>query len=573
MQPTSNSPAPQTPVASPDRLRPVGKQPRQDRAPGVRLSPHKGLGNAVTMYDAVRDKPPGTVIRGEFTSSSDPVIYFPKSPKKNNFLLNGLRLTGADVKAGRVEFSNFIQSITDSAKACGSLSAREVCALLTLKTVCEKKASKTSDFTVGDVRSPLRILAGVHQRKIDNKPSPHQVASEKKASIEFDKDSLRSFVEMSRESRGRLCDALTKGQESELPQALLGLLEVDMLLKKYLSQKPGESVGMGSLLRRQIISKHLIFFADRWLRLSRAKDGRNPFAKEPWCADISKLARMTNRQFSRQFIDKTSPFFNSASNQSSDMLSIPVALPELPGRPEITGHVTGSGRETDLRSSLGGKPESTEESDEIVEGESDEASFSSLPEIAPHVRESEQEIVVLYSADGRRGPTEASGTSVGDPSEEPSFPNSSPALRRPESKVMTTAASSGSFVSGVPVDAHNMSSFPEDSTREKFSYKSPPVRVEPPTIEDMVKMVSQKLLIEDPVQIATAPVVVETKLIDPPSEYSATEIDGLTSIQNPTPSSTQEIAVEQKGPEFTGGFGVNESASGSAYVNSIFDKS
>ncbi len=322
------------PAGSPDRIKPVSDYVRHDSAPFVKLSPHKGIKNTALIYEAIKDKKPSALVRGDFTKSSEPVLYFPDRPKKKIGCLQGAGVAAAHVQADRKEFANFIQSITSTAQKSSLLGPSELKALKDLNSVCVSKAGGDRDFTVGEIRDALSVLSKISLRQTVQKFAPSHISPLKPQGQRINRKELQEFVDMDLQHSSQLINLLLAGEgKTSTPQAILALVEMKALVRKHLDKNSGGKNSFPDLLRKDGVSHQLNLFARRWLSMAKASDLRQVFADEPWVEKVDWICGLISKQARRNFNITSATDFNDLLRGSTRSLRSEDVLPPLPKIP------------------------------------------------------------------------------------------------------------------------------------------------------------------------------------------------------------------------------------------------
>lgn len=339
------------PTESPERIKPVSSYVRHDNAPYVKISPHKTIRNAAVIYNAIKDKEPSEVIRGDFNTSSDPIIYFPKKEKRKwGCVSSSSGMTDGRVQGDREELVNFLRTITHIAQKSALLKSGELTVLAQLNELCVKNSNGEHDFTVGDIREALGVLAKTcAPQSVKKLTSPNVekdtfsgveksassgVSPQKLNHLRFDRKALQDFIGMDQESSGKLITQLpTNDGTIGLQEAMLAVVEIKRLVNKYLGQKPGRIVPFVDLLCKESISKSLHAFAKRWVSIEKTADATKIFSDEPWVAEIDKICSLVVKQSRRSFTISGSVNFIDLQRGFKESSRKSSAMPPLPSTP------------------------------------------------------------------------------------------------------------------------------------------------------------------------------------------------------------------------------------------------
>lgn len=353
---------------SPDRIRPVAHYARHDNAPFVRLSPHKGIKNAELIYEAIRYKKSKELIRGDFTKSSEPIVYFPNRPKKKIGCLQGEATTADNIKADRKEFANFIQSIVSTAQRAGMLDKQGLKVLLDLNAVCAGKQTDDRDFTVGDIRDALGVLSKISIRQTAQKFAAAHISPLKLQSPKISPNELQEFADMDLQSSSQLINQmLACDGKADMPQVILAVVEMKALVRKYLNTNSGRKISFPDLLRREGVSQQLQLFARRWSSMAKVSDLDKVFADAPWVGKVDLICGLITKQARRKLTISATTDFNDlvrGSARSSRLKDVLPPLPKVPS-PSTADH----GVESRLH--IQGQEHDSAESNDVLVGDSE----------------------------------------------------------------------------------------------------------------------------------------------------------------------------------------------------------
>ncbi len=282
-------------VPSSPRLQPVAENIYHDGAPFAPLSPHKGLRNACVIYNAIKNLPDKTLIRGDFNKKSAPFIYFPERPQRK---IIGARpkpagIAGKNIETGRKELAGFIHSITAAANPLSQTDHQIAQAKMRLNFVSYEVENLERDFTVGDIKEPLRKIAnGYLLQNVRKLTSPHRLLPTQGSAIQDKR--LREFAHMKREMFGALADAIRSksGFNSKYDTAPeMAIFNIKELFKDYLGKKSSSKNSFADFIRKNGIAPHVAYFAKRWLEISLPTPSveRIQFSTEPWAKELDRI--------------------------------------------------------------------------------------------------------------------------------------------------------------------------------------------------------------------------------------------------------------------------------------------
>lgn len=284
-----------TPIstASPPRLlRPVTQKIQNDGAAFVRLSPHKGVRNATIIYEAIRKLPDQTLIRGDFDKQSRPLIYFPERPPKRVGKLPVDSVAACNIRCDRAEFASFMKSIVDAAYTSARPHAPELRAAFDLRYRTMQISSSGRDFTVGDIREPLRSIAkSFYRKQLRNVTSPHRTPQGSESSLQAKR--FRQFASVTGDLLEQLGAALGagigKGRKAEA-KAMNTIDAMKQMLVDYRILRDKENLEFGDFLLKQAIPRDAYLFAKLWLALKDDdRDDRTAFCTESWALEMDRV--------------------------------------------------------------------------------------------------------------------------------------------------------------------------------------------------------------------------------------------------------------------------------------------
>ncbi len=290
-------------VQSPPRLlKPVASSMRADGAPYVRLSPHKGMRNASIIYEAIRNLPDSTAIRGDFDKHSYPLAYFPAHSRKIVGTSPGARAINArNIEADRKEFASFLSSIADATYRSKASGKEIVKACFQLRNAVLSHDENSREFRVGDIREPLRVIARAYTRRnVPAQHSPLQTATRRASARQLKQ--LEGFIHISPDTFRRLVAVLPPGRNEKYDISTdLAITEMRLVLKAFRQSQSTGKMNFADFLRRQGVSPYLQTFAVRWLRESipRQSVARSQLNDLPWAAELDDLCKLIIREYRR----------------------------------------------------------------------------------------------------------------------------------------------------------------------------------------------------------------------------------------------------------------------------------
>lgn len=290
--PTSN--------ASPPRLlKPVAGKIQNDGAAFVPLSPHRGIRNAAIIYEAIRNMPDKTLVRGDFDKQSRPLIYFPDRPPKRVGKVDVDTVASRNAIHDRAEFASFIRSIVEATFRAAPAQSPELHAALNLRNKALSTLQDNRDFTVGDIKASLRSIAKAYNRQnLKNITSPHRTQPGTASPLQAKR--FRQFSEINGEMIVRLCDALSLGMDDGDAQAtaLMAVQEMKQLLFRYRVLRDTENLSFADFLRQHAIPRGAHTFARLWLALSGPdRAGRTQFCTESWALEMDKVCPLIVKEY------------------------------------------------------------------------------------------------------------------------------------------------------------------------------------------------------------------------------------------------------------------------------------
>ncbi len=337
-------------VQSPPRLlKPVASSIRPDGAPYVRLSPHKGMRNASIIYEAIRNQPDSTAIRGDFDKNAYPLAYFPAHVRKVIGASPGARAIRArNIQADRKEFASFLLSIAEAGYRSGHSKREIVSACAHLRQTVFDKDDSGREFRVGEIRESLRVLAHAYERKnIPVQKSPSQLATRRTSKRQLQQ--FDGFTHMSVDTFRRLYAALPRGRDEKYDiRSDVAIVEMQRVLKAYQQSQATCNQSFTDFLRKHGASPYLHTFAIRWLRMSlpQPSAARAQLDDLPWAARLDEICKQIVREFRRnsrvRFSDgeEAEGFLlayqrgtKQTTFQQQKLTSVAESFPELPPLP------------------------------------------------------------------------------------------------------------------------------------------------------------------------------------------------------------------------------------------------
>ncbi len=293
-----------TSTNSPRVLTPTATYFPHDGAAFVRLTPSKSLRNAAIIYESIKNLPPKTLIRGDFDNHARPYIFFPKRHKKQIGKKDHLHpIAEKNIEVGRKEMASFLSSIATEGVTLKHLDTRVVKASLTLRHSSVSAMNDHRDFTVGDIKESLHVLAGAYYLdEIRKKTSPHRLLGRQVTKIQNQR--LRQFVAISREKADEIYTAIRGNLKKYDVQPEMGLFRVKLMVKQFLDQESVSSKSFASFVRQHADDPDIQFFAKSWLAISQPmpSDERIQFSTEPWAKELDRLCDIvvkSNRRSTR----------------------------------------------------------------------------------------------------------------------------------------------------------------------------------------------------------------------------------------------------------------------------------
>ncbi len=287
--------------ASPPRLlKPVAGNIRNDGAPFVPLSPHKGVRNAAIIYQAIRDLPDKTLIRGDFDKHARPLIYFPERPPKKIGQMTPI--ANQNARYDRAEFASFMRSIVEATFKTAPAQSPQMKAAFNLRSATLTVTKQQRDFNVGDIRESLRSIATSWNRQnLKYVTSPHRTQPGRESPLQAKR--LKQFCDIKGGLVAQLCDALSVGLKGDdaRNRALLAFHAMKQLIFSYRILRDKENCSLVDFLQKHSISQDVYTFAKLWLALSGPdRYGRPQFCTESWSLEMDKICPLIIKNYRAQ---------------------------------------------------------------------------------------------------------------------------------------------------------------------------------------------------------------------------------------------------------------------------------
>ncbi len=286
--------------ASPLRLlKPVSGKIQNDGAAFVPLSPHKGVRNASIIYEAIKSMPDRTLIRGDFDKHSRPLIYFPERPPKKVGTMGPDAVDAKNISHDRAEFASFMRSIVEAAYKAAPVKSPQLQATIDLRYKTTEVLSEDRDFSVGDIREPLRSIAKAYQREhLKQITSPHR--TRKATDLVLQAKRIKQFVTVKKSVIDKLCAEFVRDSAGKM-NAETALVAVDamreMLLGFYVAHAT-ENLSFEDFLHRHTISRPVFQFAWRWINLrAPGNQTQNKFSSESWFPELDRISPLIVKEY------------------------------------------------------------------------------------------------------------------------------------------------------------------------------------------------------------------------------------------------------------------------------------
>lgn len=283
-------------IASPPRLlRPVSGKILNDGAAFVPLSPHKGVRNAVIIYEAIKNLPDQTLIRGDFDKESQPLIYFPERPPKQVGNVAVDAVADGNARCDRAEFASFMKSIVEATFKAAPTHAPELRAAFELRCRTLKITGSGCDFTVGDIRESLRSIAkSYYRRQLKQITSPHRTKQGDDSLLQIKR--FKQFESINDTLLVQLCTALSAGigdgKKAE-SKALAAINSMKKMIFEYRVLRNTENMSFSDFLLKHPIAHGVHSFAKLWLVLNGPdRNDRTQFCTESWALEMDLICPM-----------------------------------------------------------------------------------------------------------------------------------------------------------------------------------------------------------------------------------------------------------------------------------------
>lgn len=311
---------------SPQRvLKPASGKILNEGAPFVQLSPHKSVRNASIIYDAIKNLPDQTLIRGDFDKKSRPLIYFPERPPKQIGKAAVDAIAAKNISHDRAEFASFMSSIVEATFKAADPHSPELHAVFNLRSATIHVMKERRDFTVGDIKASLRSIAKANNRKIlKNITSPHRTPPGSTSPLRAKR--LKQFFTINAQLTGQLSDALSyrlKGKHAD-SIALDAISEMKKMAFTYSVLRDTENLSFADFLQQRPISEGVYTFAKLWLTMNGPDwNGRVQFCTEAWALEMDRVCPMivneyrAAKQKKQAQVDGDAPQENTQSSEAT----------------------------------------------------------------------------------------------------------------------------------------------------------------------------------------------------------------------------------------------------------------
>ena len=316
---------------SPRLLMPTAEYFPHEGASKAWLSPHNSLKNAAIIYESIKYCPDKTLVRGDFDKKSHPYIFFPERPRKKigqSVKINTIEAKNID--ASRKEMASFLSSIATEGVKFKDKGAGVCKAALSLNRTVSLREGDQCDFTVGDIKESLRVLAKAYYLdEVRKKTSPYRLLGRQVTKIQNKR--LREFVAISREKVDEICTAIRGNLKKYDVQPEMGLFAIKVMIKGFLEQESVSSKSFASFVRSHADDPDIQFFAKRWLAMSQPmpSDERIQFSTEPWAIELDRICEIvikSNRRSTRlmkvETVDGDETPAKAVLQQSTSKLSL-----------------------------------------------------------------------------------------------------------------------------------------------------------------------------------------------------------------------------------------------------------
>lgn len=198
---------------------------------------------------------------------------------------------------------NFLSSIALDGVMLKNADAKVVKAGHELKKNATSTMNDHRDFTVGDIKESLHILANAYYLdEVRKKTSPHRLLGKQVTKIQNQR--LRQFIAISREKADDIYVAIRGNLKKYDVRPEMGLFAIKVMVKGFLNQDSVSSKSFTSYVRQHAHDPEIQFFAQRWLAISypMPSDERIQFSTEPWAKELDRLCEIvvkSNRRSTR----------------------------------------------------------------------------------------------------------------------------------------------------------------------------------------------------------------------------------------------------------------------------------
>jgi hypothetical protein len=286
-------------VSPPRLLKPISGKIMNDGAAFVPLSPHKGVRNAAIIYEAIKNMPDQTLVRGDFDKKSRPLIYFPERPPKKVGSVPVDSVAAKNIRSDRAEFASFMSSIVESAYKAASPHSPDIRAAYSLRSKVIDIKNEDRDFTVGDIREPLRSIANAYKRRMLRQiTSPHRTQTGTSSPVQTKR--FKQFTDLNSSMTIQLCEALSLGLKSEQAEvtALAAIKAMKDMLPKYRVARHTEKISFMEYVQRYPIPRGVNTFAKLWLSLDGPdRSGRKQFCTESWALEMDRICPLIVQKY------------------------------------------------------------------------------------------------------------------------------------------------------------------------------------------------------------------------------------------------------------------------------------
>lgn len=287
-------------TASPLRLlTPVTGKIHNDGAAFVPLSPHKGVRNASIIYEAIKFMPDRTLIRGDFDKKSRPMIYFPERPPKKIGTMDAHTVEAKNISHDRAEFVSFMRSIIEAAYKAAPVRSPQLQAAIDLRNKTQEVVTADRDFSVGDIRKPLRSIAKAYNREhLKQLTSPHRTQKSLDPALQAKR--IKQFVTIKKSVSDKLCAEFARDSAGKMnaQQAFAAVEAMRALLLRFYVAHATENLSFDDFLPRQSISRAVFQFAWRWVNLrAPGHQTQNKFSPESWFPELDRICPLIVKEY------------------------------------------------------------------------------------------------------------------------------------------------------------------------------------------------------------------------------------------------------------------------------------